>query len=133
MTDPRTDPRKVIGGREFVFGTLPADQALDVLGVAVKSLGAPLAKMVSDGEVAAGVIGLIAANIDLPEVKKAINALLSVTACVGQEGDGRCDMNRTFTGRVFDMLQVAVESFKVNFSDFLAAGPLLSRLGKKTL
>ncbi len=142
------EPVKEIGGRRFRFGVLPADKAFDVLAVVTKNLGEPLAKMIGgvdfgalaaaseggDPTAVAGalqkagaddllpqVVGLLGRNLNSGELKEAIRTLLSVVACLDQEGGGRCDMVHTFSGRIKDMLLVAIESFKVNFSDFFPA------------
>jgi hypothetical protein len=118
-----TDTEKTIGGRRFRFGILPAEDAFDVLAVVAKNFGASLGAVLSGGVPEAEMLGALTAGLNVPEVKSAIKTLLGVTACLDQEGGGRCDFNRTFTGNVLQLLQVAVEAFKVNFHDFLAAVP----------
>lgn len=135
-----TELQKMIGGRTFQFGMLPADKAFFVLGKLLRNLGEPLSKAVTAKatkgaktvELGMQLVGLFASNIHLDEVKEAIDELLTVTICLDQKGGGRCTMNGTFTGRLLECFQVTVEAFKVNFADFLAALPSLSKEDEET-
>jgi hypothetical protein len=124
---------KDIGGRTFRFGKLPADKAYGVFMIVTRNLGAPLMELAGTGkqsgvDVIGAVTSLVFGRLNDNEIRTAMETLFSATSCLAQKPTGRVTWE-TFNGRLLDAFLVAVESFRVNFADFLAVVPLLSKQG----
>jgi hypothetical protein len=112
--------QKVIGGRTYAFGTLPATEAVKVEIAVIKAIGEPLfSAFAGKGAEEAGAlaIGLLTSRIDPDELLKVLEIVFSHVTCEGR----RIDINATFTGRLKEMHLVFLEALKVNFADFLPA------------
>jgi hypothetical protein len=134
MKQPIKDVTKVIGGRRFRFGELPAELAFRVLMVVVRNLGSPLAgiaagtqgKKIDVRNAAAKLTGDLLGKLNDDEIRYAMDTLYTSVACVDQEKTGKVTLETTFQGRLLDAFKVAVEAFKVNFADFLDGALSLS-------
>lgn len=128
---------KEIGGRTFVFGMLPAMEAVKVARLLARALGPVLQS----------VVGISAAKGDEPSLAAAlapaiegVSAALSedeltglvarmlTTVSVGTppEPARPVHADRDFGGRPRELWVVVVEALKVNFSDFFPASPSTS-------
>ena len=137
---------KVIGGRTFEFGMMPADVATDVevtiAGVAtealVKLIGAQGLGEAEQAEAMAGAIGALAGAIGAlagalgrlgpGKTTGLINTLFKYTYVEGENGEGRREVNMVidFTGKTKDKWATFFEALKVNLGDFFPAGLSLS-------
>jgi hypothetical protein len=128
------DVTKVIGGRRFRFGMLPAGMAFKVLLIVVRNLGSPLAEIAAGTRgakvdvraAAAKLTGDLLGKLNDDEIRLAMDTLYTSTSCVDQEKTGKVTLETTFQGRLLDAFKVAVEAFKVNFADFLEGALSLS-------
>lgn len=120
----------VIGGRTFRFGMLPAATAYKTLMIIIRNLGPLFTKGVatkrgklSDQDwqtLAQDSLADAFGKLNDDEIMQAMESLFSVTSCLDQKPNGRVTFETTFQGRLLDAFKVAIEAFKVNFSDFLA-------------
>ena len=130
---------KVIGGRTFEFGMMPADVATDVevtiAGVAtealVKLIGSQGLSEAEQAEAMAGAIGALAGALGRlgPGKTTALMAtLFKYTYVEGLDGEGRREVNLVidFTGKTKDKWATFFEALKVNLGDFFPAGLSLS-------
>lgn len=130
---------KVIGGRTFEFGMMPADVATDVevtvASVAtealVKLLGAQGQGETEQAEAMAAAVGSLAAalgRLGPGKTTALMNTLFHHTYVEGESGEGRREVNLLidFTGKTKDKWATFFEALKVNLGDFFPAGLSLS-------
>lgn len=134
-------PRKTIGGREFIFGTLPAPDALKielaiapVLAEAIAAFGAGATDKPSDQEEliatarAAGEVmkRMAAEDFTAPDgsrhmgVQSIMETVFAHTTVVVKPSP-RPVMLADFTGKPKEKYLVLVEALKANFADFFPA------------
>jgi hypothetical protein len=133
---------RVIGGRTFEFGMMPADVATDVevtiAGVAtealVKLIGSQGLSETEQAEAMAGAVGALAGalgRLGPGKTTALMNTLFRYTYVEGQDGEGRREVNMIidFTGKTKDKWTTFFEALKVNLGDFFPAGLSLSPQG----
>lgn len=127
-------------GRMFRFDTFPVEEGFDLLGACLKHMGAPLIGAVMGGLVPGSLDAAFLSQFDVPAVKGIVKKLLSVVSCldpsnVDSKGlpTGFVSFDGTFKGRYLELFEVAVESFKYNFADFLAEIQVRNTLKKMGL
>jgi hypothetical protein len=128
-----SSPTKQIGGLTFAFGTIPAEDAIDVEVSAVRLFGEPLFHLVAgagDGkspdDVAAAIGAAMRALAAHPnhvalkdEIKTFIRGVIKNVSC-----QGNVSLDFTFfNGRNRMLWEVVAEALRANFPDILGAVP----------
>jgi hypothetical protein len=123
--------QKIIGGRTYSFGTLPATKAVTVEITLVRIIGEPLLKFLSSGKslkdinvetVGGEILGQLAGRLNADEIIPVMTTVFEHVSCDGL----LVNMDATFTGRLKEMHLVFFEALKVNFADFFSASPSAS-------
>ena len=115
------DRQLIIGDRTYVFGTIPAIQAVKVEIAIAKVIGEPLFKAFTESKeadskvIGGNILALITTNMKADEILGVMETVMEFTTCNGS----RIDIDSTFTGRNKELWSVFLGGLKFNFADFL--------------
>lgn len=132
-----------VGDRAYLIRQMPPRLALQVEVYLAKTVGQPLLKAFTAGELTGEkaltvAIGLFAEKLDVDEMLKTMHnvfrfvGIQDVCIRILEENDRACQgLDVHFAGRNRELLQVFAQALKVNFADFFAGLPFLSNLAAK--
>lgn len=131
---------KTIGGREFGFRTIPAEESVLVQVTVASVIGEPLFKaltqtpMSEDGKIDkaqmtaifGSMVGLLTTKLDGPALLKLLKAVFKYVSVDGRD----VVINEHFDHKPKEMWFVLWEALRFNYSDFLPGNLFSSDLGE---